>query len=373
MRFADQFVINLPKSYLGEVVGPVMRICCSDFSVIRVMLLAAISLIYLPARAQLTFDFTTSGVVPQTVIDGFEEAGQLWSASITNAVTINIQIGYESLGASILGTVSSSQFFVSYSTYRAALDSHRTSTYDTSALASLPNASSYAVSYNRLTDTGNSAPASATPAVGVSDRVIVNQSLLRALNIPGTFTDPDASITFSSDFNFDFDRGDGITSGSFDFVGVAAHEIGHALGFNSIGDAIDNKALTANPLDVTDIEPTTLDLFRFSAEGTRDISIGLSAYLSLDGGVTSLGSLSTGVNTGDGRQASHWKDNLGLGLMDPTLAAGELGSISTADLQALDIMGWSVGQFSAVPEPSAYGLFAGIFIFGVAWRRRGVR
>jgi len=31
-------------------------------------------------------------------------------------------------------------------------------------------------------------------------------------------------------------------------------------------------------------------------------------------------SYATGINFGDGRQASHWKDNLAIGLMDPTAA-----------------------------------------------------
>ncbi|MCC5025492.1 MAG: NF038122 family metalloprotease [Candidatus Synoicihabitans palmerolidicus] len=188
-------------------------------------------------------------------------------------------------------------------------------------------------------------------------RLIVTQTQLRALGSSDTYDNPDASITFSSDFSFDFDRSDGITASQYDFVGVAAHEIGHALGFTSVVDTID--ANSANPLDAANVAPTGLDLFRFSAEGQRDISAGIDAFLSIDNGLTSIGGLSTGVVTGNGRQASHWLDNLGIGIMDPTLATGELAVISLQDLQALDVIGWSVGQFSAVPEPAASGAIAG--------------
>lgn len=322
------------------------------------------------AKAQVGFNFTLDGSVPQNVIDGFNDAGDLWSSLITTPVTLEITIGFESLGGSTLGSASSSQFFVSYSSYRSSLVSSSTSSFDTTALANLPDAASFDVSYNYL-KVGETA-ASATPTAGSTNRLIVNQSILRALGSTDTYANPDASITFSSDYSFDFDRSDGITAGQFDFVGVAAHEIGHALGFGSITTAIDSVALT-DPFDATAIDPSALDLFRFSANGVRDISVGTAAFFSLDGGLTSIGALSTGVNTGDGRQGSHWLDNTGLGLMDPTLAAGELGTISTNDLKALDAIGWSVGQFSPVPEPLATTAILGLTAFFLAGRRRNVR
>ena len=346
--------------------------CCTPLAqIIRTaLLILSLGATGLTTKAQVGFNFTLDGSVPQNVIDGFNQAGNLWSALITTPVTVEITIGFSSLGGSTLGNASSSQYFTSYSSYRSSLVSTSTSSFDTTALANLPDTTSFAVSYNHL-KVGDT-PASATPAVGSTNRIIVNQALLRALGSTDTYENPDASITFSSDFDFDFDRSDGITAGQFDFVGVAAHEIGHALGFNSIVDSIDANALTT-PLDASTIDPTASDLFRFSANGVRDISAGTAAFFSIDNGLTSIGALSTGVNTGNGRQASHWLDNQGLGLMDPTLSAGELGVISLNDLQALDVMGWSIGQFSAVPEPSAATVIVGLIsLFVVSRRRRTV-
>ena len=55
----------------------------------------------------------------------------------------------------------------------------------------------------------------------------------------------------------------------------------------------------------------------------------------------------TGKVFGDGQQASHWKDNLGIGIMDPTAAYGELMTISSTDVEMFDVVGWT-----PVPEPT---------------------
>ncbi|MFN0068104.1 MAG: hypothetical protein ACKVYV_10760, partial [Limisphaerales bacterium] len=83
--------------------------------------------------------------------------------------------------------------------------------------------------------------------------------------------------------------------------------------------------------------------------------------------------LSTGVFAGDGRQASHWKDNdltgSYIGVMDPTLGFQEVRSIAASDLVALDLIGWNV-----VPEPGEYAAAFGVAALGfAAWRRRGAR
>ncbi|HXJ43420.1 MAG TPA: NF038122 family metalloprotease, partial [Bryobacteraceae bacterium] len=106
---------------------------------------------------------------------------------------------------------------------------------------------------------------------------------------------------------------------------------------------------------------STLDLFRFSTEsvqqgaGVIDFTADTRAkYFSINGGATSIADFATGVTYGDGRQASHWKDNLGLGIMDPTAAPGELLAISATDVQALDVIGYNL----AAPEPGTFLLLA---------------
>src|SRR5205085_225814 len=79
-------------------------------------------------------------------------------------------------------------------------------------------------------------------------------------------------------------------------------------------------------------------------------------YFSVDGGATPIAAFSNGTNFGDGFEASHWKDNLGLGLMDPTVAGGELLMFSANDLRAFDVIGYDLVP---VPEPSSC-LLAGV-------------
>ncbi|MFX7977167.1 NF038122 family metalloprotease, partial [Acinetobacter baumannii] len=81
-----------------------------------------------------------------------------------------------------------------------------------------------------------------------------------------------------------------------DFITVAEHEIGHALGFVSgvddIDFCIDNSAQCglSNTVGRFENAPwyTPLDLFRYSAPGVLNVAVGGSPYFSVDGGATSI-------------------------------------------------------------------------------------
>jgi hypothetical protein len=93
--------------------------------------------------------------------------------------------------------------------------------------------------------------------------------------------------------------------------------------------------------------PTSEDLFRYSNSsselGAIDLTTGKTEkYFSLDGGQTEIAQFSTGEFLGDGFQSSHWKDDLGIGVMDPTIGGGELVDITSQDLQLLDGIGWDM-------------------------------
>lgn len=294
------------------------------------------------------------------VVNGFGAAGSLWSSLITDAVTVNVTIDFPSLGPGILGQASSASISASYADVRTALLGDVTSTNDVIATTNLQAGPSLVFVTNNTSGTrivDNNASNN-------NNFLDVNRANAKALGLlAANDATSDADIEFSSNFTWDFDRSNGITPGTYDFVGVAAHEIGHSLGFVSGVDTVDSFPTT----DLNNFRVfSVLDLYRFSSNAdtlvsgkrVQDLAYGGTPAFSLDGGAT-LGALfATGAH-GDGRQASHWKDSLGLGIMDPTFSDGELGIITSNDLRALDAIGWNLaGASTSAPEPGTLALLA---------------
>lgn len=365
---------------------------------------------------------------------GFELAAAYWSSVLTNNSTVNLEIGFESLGAGILGSTGSTRADVRLNTVVNALGATGNSALDSTALSNLrPLVQNGAVSAITNTDL--------VPGLGVDTGFIEwdndrsennryiwgNTAVLKAMGLTtneytgASFANVvDGGITFSSDFAFDFDANDGITAGSYDFVGVAIHEIGHALGFVSGVDLYDVYGYPNGPAwpeGGFDFDNpggglmSTLDLFRYSSDiygvapGTgpvldwsvatpETIAAGGEPYFSIDGGKTQLfgnSAFSSGDYNGDGGQASHWQapgtcDNL-LGIMNPYLCGGTSSIITGLDLAAFDAMGWNLSfdvlanpnyslstqqiAAAAVPEPATWAMMiVGFGMAGGALRRR---
>lgn len=321
---------------------------------------------------------------------GFEMAAAMWSRVLKDPVTIRLDVQFSALGAGILGSTGSSTNTISYAGLRQLLAADATSTWDAKAVSSLqagplsfvsnePPTAGAIDSRLRFLDNNNSTD---------NNNININTAQVKALGLNPVYagtntTQRDGSVSFSTLFAWDFDPTDGITPGTFDFVGVAAHEIGHALGFRSGVDTADINALPGVALPgrrgLNNIAWGTVhDLQRYGQFGgspTLDWSIGGNSCFSVNAGRTCLASLSTGRLNGDGRQASHWKDDMLtnnlVGIMDPT-ATGPNGTrplmtVSRFDLIAFDTMGYDLG----VPEPSSWAmLIMGFGLTGAVMRRR---
>lgn len=320
------------------------------------------------------------------VTGGFTTAGNIWAGYFRDDITVNIDIDYPSMGNWILGSASNQTLGYLYSDVRTALQLDRTSADDFLAASNLPAGPNLSfltndASTGRLmvdaNDTGNNAslnvPRANAKALGFTftyeeGTIAPNDATL------------DASISFSSDFDWDFDRTDGISSGTFDFVGVAIHELGHAMGFVSGVDYVDYfSAPYGDPLELDPYRVfTVLDLYRHGARnaGGLDFAAGGigfdNPYFSLDGGVTPLGAFSTGSYNGDGWQASHWKYYQGLGILAPAFDFGELGIVSALDVRAFDAIGYDlVVVQGAVPEIDPAGIGSALALaLGIIERRR---
>lgn len=87
-----------------------------------------------------------------------------------------------------------------------------------------------------------------------------NLKVLGVMGLDTIFGAGDGEINFNTEFSFDFDNSNGVTSGSMDFETVATHEIGHTLGFYSVVDEI---AYLMDQGGTGNVLMTPLDLFRF--------------------------------------------------------------------------------------------------------------
>jgi len=300
----------------------------------------------------------------------FNRAAQAWESRISDPITVLISANLASLGSNVLGSASSVLLQGAYAAVRNPLVADAADEADDGIVAFMPV---------------GLFPATVPNGVTLSTDAFINKANAKALGIPGidqlggSF---DGTITFSSDFAFDFDRSNGIGAGLFDFESVALHEIGHILGFSSMVDSVDNGAISAGP--------TTLDFFRFANNTATDPSTSaeFSTFArSLVPGVNAVTDQITGaipewgMSTGssgnfpgsDGRQASHWKDadltGLFIGAMDPTIGPGQIFLPTEADFRAFDLIGYDIAP---VPEVST-ALFGMCALLGGFARRRRAR
>jgi hypothetical protein len=345
--------------------------------------LAASMLAAVPSAQALTFVFTDVGATPMTAtqLAAFQAAGNYWSNQFSDNVTVYFNISFAPLGSGILGSTGSNFTTITYANYRTALTADITSASDATAVANLqagPALSFWATQGDGSVRFDNDGSVNNT-LLGITTANAAAVGVVTGTSV----ANPDARIQFSTNFNFDYDRTNGITAGSFDFLTVAQHEIGHALGFVSGIDDIDfclgpnNQCGLPNTIDRFEgdwwYEP--LDLFRYSAlnPNTMDVRVGGSPRFSIDGGTTVIAPFSSGssANGGNGWQASHFGTDQ-VRLMRPFVGPGNGGTYDAgaADLMAFDVIGWNL---AAIPEPSTYALMlAGLAAVGsLARRRRG--
>ncbi len=301
------------------------------------------------ALNQVTFSFNYGSGLAGNIAaqNAFAQAAGRWAALLGDNVNLILNLDFTSLSGGVLGETSASLLAGGLNTVRNIIAANNSVPYNAREAALyplLPNASQFSVwlpeGYN------------------LDGKMLITQANYLALG-GSHLAAADGSISFNSDYSWDFDPSDGIDAGKYDFVGTATHEIGHVLGFYSELDYID-MSLHDGYTTLSNIEPAVMDMFRFAAadlmvnfdftDSTRYLVPGGEQYFYYGDGTLAL---STGRYDGDGTQASHFKDNLDIGIMDPTVTTGELLAITNNDLIVLDLLGWEI-----IPEPATICLLA---------------
>lgn len=245
---------------------------------LRTVVVAALLATTGSAASALNFDLTfTSGTALQEQ-QSFTTAANMWSAIFNDTTTVKLTVGTGALGANVLGQAGSREISYNYTDVRNALTADKSSALDNLAVSNLTAGSSFGMRINRTADNPNGF-GSATAYVdnngsANNSKISMTVANARALNlnfgvggVTGGCTNCDAFIQFNSNFSFDHIRNDGISAGSVDFIGIAVHEIGHAMGFISGVDVLDFYSPPGNGPFFADQFPfvSTLDLFRWSA------------------------------------------------------------------------------------------------------------
>lgn len=212
---------------------------------------------------QILFNYKPStGSAPAGFRAALSYVAGVLDALITNPITVNINVGWNEIGGVTLGSGDVSEggplggINMSYANLVAALTANARNPAARQELASLP--------------------AIAPSQIG-SYYIAPAQEKAWGLLSP-TATSADGEIGFSSAYSYSFDPNNQSAPGMFGFIGLAEHEIAHALG----------RINTDGPLELVD----------YAAPGVL-ATPNTGGYFSLDGGKTNLGQFAPVGDTAD--------------------------------------------------------------------------
>lgn len=265
-------------------------------------------------NVNITFDSSVNSA-PAAFTSTVLSVANWYASTFTDNVTLNLAVGFGEVGGNAMpnGALGASLTYLASTSYRNlvnALKVDATSAADKSAVASLPG--------NDPTGNGH---------------YWVSTAEGKALGLYAG-TGLDGYVGFSATNAFDYNAADGVAAGAYDFAATVAHEISEVMGrILEAGGRIGNFAHSYLPLD----------LFHFAGTGARTFSGTKAGYFSVDRGQTNL----ENFNTNPGGDFGDWSQANGVDAFNAFATPGAQAPISSADLTALDAIGWNLAGAGA--------------------------
>jgi hypothetical protein len=257
----------------------------------------------------LTYDSSVTGLTNAAQVEAAAAAAaQTFQDLYTNAITINITVAFSS-SVNLGESSTPEQGNPSYNDLVNALSAARTTVADSNSVANLPAGD----------PTGGGPwwiPRAEIKALGS----------VGFLSIAPNDTNSDGQVTFASTVSYTLDPTNRAVPGKWDFIGVVEHEISEVLG-------------RSYSLNVGGGGYIPYDLFRYTGNGVQSLNVNdSSVYFSINDGVTSL----KAFNPNNGNDVQDWASGGTPDSFDAVLSSGHKAILSSADLTALDILGYKL-------------------------------
>lgn len=308
----------------------------------RFIATAGIAIIFAPAvfanlaiYPTFTANFVTDfGANATAAENAWTAAANQFSANFSDNITVNINVDAVA-GTSVFGESSTSLYSTSYGNLRNLLSADSKTANDATALGA-----------------GGSVPVG-NPTGGTW---WMTRAQAKAIGFIASDATTDGTTTFGAGNSFTFSGP--IAPGTYDFTGVALHEISEVLG---------RLGISGGTIGSTPNSYSVIDLFSYTGAGVRGPGDGAGNYFSINNGTTLVKLFNDAAANGlDSRDWAPGSNDA----FNQFSNSGVVNGLSSTDLQLMDVLGYDL---VAVPEPGTGMLLAAGLAIGLGLRRRVMR